>query len=553
MIILEVQPLAGETFEVPVKTDSLVIGRSAQADVSIADRSLSRRHARLFRDGDQWLLEDLASRHGTYINGRKVSQSTPVRAGDIIGLSGSLVTVRDSDAPSPPRQVEDISAQSVFRSAETIIGETLHMTAGEPSADPSADRAKLVRWADRLRIVNEVHEALGRSMAVDELLELILDRVFLHLRPRHGAVFLKEGDDLVCARHRSDVSGQEDFPESRRLVDEVVGKGLAAVVTDARTDEVFGTESMLSAGVRTLLAAPLMTPEGALGMIVLCSDSLDHQFSETDLELLVLLASAAALRIRIVKLTEEAVERQRFEQDVALARRIQVALLPAAMPQTPGVEIYGGNIPSRGVSGDYYQVMEGTSDDEVVIIVADVSGKGIGASLLTGYVDALFLAYLSEDHDPAEIFSRVSPQMNSKTPVESFATAFLGIFNVSTGRLRYASAGHDPPVLARATGDVEGLDPTGMPLGLMPTAEYTGGEAVLDVGDTLVLYTDGITEAANPEEEEYGRDRLAEICCGQRELSVDRLAEAIHHNVDEFVRGTPYHDDRTLVIMRRLG
>jgi sigma-B regulation protein RsbU (phosphoserine phosphatase) len=197
--------------------------------------------------------------------------------------------------------------------------------------------------------------------------------------------------------------------------------------------------------------------------------------------------------------------------------------------------------------------MEGTSDDEVVIIVADVSGKGIGASLLTGYVDALFLAYLSEDHDPAEIFSRVSPQMNSKTPVESFATAFLGIFNVSTGRLRYASAGHDPPVLARATGDVEGLDPTGMPLGLMPTAEYTGGEAVLDVGDTLVLYTDGITEAANPEEEEYGRDRLAEICCGQRELSVDRLAEAIHHNVDEFVRGTPYHDDRTLVIMRRLG
>jgi serine phosphatase RsbU (regulator of sigma subunit) len=549
MIILVIQPLAGETFEVPVETDSLVIGRSAQADVSIADRSLSRRHARLFREGDEWLLEDLASRHGTYINGRKVTQSTPVQGGDIIGLSGSLVTVNDSDAPSPPRPVDDFSAQSVFRSAETILGETLHMTA----ADPSADRAMLVRWAERLRIVNEVHEALGRSMAVDELLELILDRVFLHLRPRHGAVFLKEEDDLVCARHRSEVGGQEDFPESRRLVDEVVGKGLAAIVTDARTDEVFGTESMLSAGVRTLLAAPLMTPEGALGMIVLCSDTLEHQFSETDLELLVLLASAAALRIRIVKLTEEAVERQRFEQDVALARRIQVALLPAAMPQKPGVEIYGGNIPSRGVSGDYYQVMGGTDDDEVVVIVADVSGKGIGASLLTGYVDALFLAYLSEGHDPAEIFSRVSPQMNSKTPVESFATAFLGIFYVSTGRLRFASAGHDPPVLARATGDVEGLDPTGMPLGLMPNAVYTASEAVLDVGDTLILYTDGITEAANPEEEEYGRDRLAEVCCGQRELSVDRLAEAIHTNVDEFVRGTPYHDDRTLVIMRRLG
>ena len=120
-------------------------------------------------------------------------------------------------------------------------------------------------------------------------------------------------------------------------------------------------------------------------------------------------------------LAEEAAERKRFERDVALARRIQVSFLPPEMPQIPGVEIYGGNIPSRGVSGDYYQVVKREDHDDVAVIIADVSGKGIAASLLTGYVDALFLAYLGAGHPPHEVFNRVSPQMNGKTPVEAFA------------------------------------------------------------------------------------------------------------------------------------
>ncbi len=300
------------------------------------------------------------------------------------------------------------------------------------------------------------------------------------------------------------------------------------------------------------MAAPLLTGAGALGMIVLSSQLAQREFREQDMELLVVVASAVGLRMRNLALAEEAAERKRFELDVALARRIQVSFLPPETPQPEGLEIYGGNIPSRGVSGDYYQVVEREDHGDLAVIIADVSGKGIAASLLTGYVDALCLAYLGEGHPPEEIFNRVSPQMNSKTPVESFATAFLGLFDLETGRLSFASAGHDPVALVRISGEIEWLMPTGMPLGLIPTATYTASEATLEPGDTMVLYTDGITEAADPEEEEFGRERLGKCCAGNRDLSVDELAETIHATVDEFVRGVPYHDDRTLVILRRV-
>jgi sigma-B regulation protein RsbU (phosphoserine phosphatase) len=286
-------------------------------------------------------------------------------------------------------------------------------------------------------------------------------------------------------------------------------------------------------------------------MIVLSSTLASRVFSEHDMELLTVVSSATGLRLRNLALAEEAAERRRFEQEVAIARRIQVALLPAQNPEVAGLEIHGGNIPSRGVSGDYYQVIERPATNELAVIVADVSGKGIGASLLTGYVDALVNAYLGEDMEPAEIFNKVSPQMNAKTPVESFATAFLGILAVDTGHLRYASAGHDPTIVVRSDGETELLMPTGMPLGLMPEAEYTANEVTLHAGDSIVMYTDGITEAANPEQEEFGRERLVDACLQNHTQSPAELANSISVVVDAFVEGVPYHDDRTLVIVRR--
>ena len=546
MIKLDIRPADGDRFEVPIENDSVVIGRSNSADVSIADRFLSRRHARLFRDGDNWLVEDLGSRNGTLVNGVKISEPTAVSPGDVIGISASIVEVGSTAAQRT--ESVDSGTRTILRPAAAILGESKQAMSRPDSVGPE----ELRRAADQLRVLVDVHQALADAMTIEDLLEGVLDRVFVHLRPQHGAIFLLRDGELVRTASRSMEATADEFPESQSLAGEVIGKRLAAVVYDTTTDARFlEAKSLIGAGVRSLVAAPLLTRDRALGMIVLSSGLVEREFREPDMELLVVVASAIGLRMRNIALAEEAAERQRFERDVALARRIQVNFLPPETPRISGVEIYGGNIPSRGVSGDYYQVVERKDHGDLAVIIADVSGKGIAASLLTGYVDALCLAYLGEGHPPEEVFNRVSPQMNAKTPPESFATAFLGLIE-PTGRLVFASAGHDPVALIRSSGEIEWLMPTGMPLGLMPDATYTAADAALETGDTMVLYTDGITEAANPEEEEFGRERLGECCVEHRTLPVDDLAHAIYDSVEAFARGVPYHDDRTLVILRRV-
>jgi serine phosphatase RsbU (regulator of sigma subunit) len=563
MLVLEVQPAQGDSLEFTIESLPVVIGRSDSCELKLEDPFLSRRHARIFRQGETWMIEDLGSRNGTFVNDRELSQEAEIRDGDVIRISSSSITVRDPSAsviadkgavskksarmvPASPELSDALSEHTMFRPAAKILSGTQELSAGAPTAG-------LDTYVERLHIVNEVHEALSGSVSVDELLELILDRVFAHLAPQNGAIFLKQDDSVVRAHSRTQPGVVEEFPESTSLVSEVVDKGLAALVSDAGSDVRFAAaESILATGVRSLVAAPLLTPEGATGMIVLSSNLAHRVFSEEDMELLVSLASAAAMQIRNVALAEEAAERRRLEKEVALARRIQSALLPAEMPTVSGLEIFGTNAPSRGVSGDYYQLME-HGPGGLAILIADVSGKGIAASLLTSYVDALCLAYISEGHEPQSVFARVSPQMNAKTPVDKFATALLAYLDAGTGELHYCSAGHDPALVVRASGETEWLDPTGMPLGLMPNAEYTAGEARLDVGDAVVLYTDGIAEAINPAEEEYGRNRLQLVSVQNRGESAADLAAAIERDVEAHAQGQPYHDDRTLVVVKRTG
>jgi serine phosphatase RsbU (regulator of sigma subunit) len=327
---------------------------------------------------------------------------------------------------------------------------------------------------------------------------------------------------------------------------------MAALVTDARSDHRFAqAESLVTAGVRSLLAAPLYAPGRALGLIVLGSNAAVRQFSEQDLELLVTLASVAALRIHNLALTQEAVERQRLERELSIARRLQVALIPERLPEVKGYRLYGATKPSRGVSGDYYQLVERAAGNEFVLALADVSGKGISAAMVTGYLEAVASVPIEDGLPPHEIFNRVSPKLLARTPSNRFATMFLGVLEPSNGRFRYANAGHAPACLVRGSGAVEWLASTGMPLGLVAFAAYGLGEALLAAGDTLVVYSDGYTEAENPTGEEFGQDRLAEVCVRHRLLEPADLAAAVDRALEDYAAGQPFADDRTIVVVRR--
>lgn len=535
---LRVTPPVGDAFEHVCTTESLVVGRSSRADLVLSDRFLSRQHARFYREGDGWMVEDLGSRNTTLLNGRPVTGPARVGPGDLVKLSETVIAVAGEGGavPAPPSEEKTSSSDTiVLRSASELLAAAERESAG------------------RLKLLNEVHRALATTHNLKDLLEVVLDRAFAHLGPEEAIVYLKSphgGLERVATRRLPGAKGE--LSHSRSLEHEVVEKAQAALVLDALTDERFAAaQSILSSGVRSLIAAPLLDASGSLGMIVLGSRIHLRRFSEQDMELLVAFASVAALRIRNLSLAEEAARRRELEKELAIARHIQLALLPESLPDIPGYAVFATNDASRAVSGDFYEFQQRDESDEQIIVIADVSGKGIGASLLAASFDSLLMGPIEVNYPPDVICSRVSRRLYAKTPPERYVTAFLLALDPASGRISYTNAGHNAGLLVRADGAIQRLDATGMPIGLMPFAEYEKAEVTLAPGDLIVLYTDGLTEAANPDGDEFGLERLEAVVRRHAAEPLVALAVAIETVIEVFADGTPFGDDRTLVMLRR--
>jgi serine phosphatase RsbU (regulator of sigma subunit) len=537
---LRITPPIGESFEHFCEVETLVVGRSSKADLVLSDRFLSRLHSRFFREGEIWYVEDLGSRNTTLLNGRPVASPMHVAPGDLVKLSETVISVEGFEAATEkPRSApeDEISSSDsiVLRSASELMA--------------AAERGS----GDRMKLLNEVHRALATSISLEELLELVLDRAFAHLRPEEGMILLKNSlGDLEQAATRRLPGTTGELMYSRSLAREVAEKGQAALVLDAQTDARFAAaESILSSGVRTLVAAPLLAPDANLGMIVLASRVHVRRYSEEDMELLAALASVAALRIRNISLAEEAARRRALEREMTIARQIQIALLPESLPEVPGYSLFATNDASRAVSGDFYEVQTRDETGEPVIVIADVSGKGMSASLVAASLDALLMGPIEVGHPTDAICARVSRRLNARTPPERYATAIIASLDPKTGVLSYTNAGHNAGLLVRAEGSTERLESNGLPLGLFPVAEYERAEVTLAPGDLVVLYTDGITEAADADGEEFGLERLEKVVKGQAREPLIALAVAIETAVEVFAEERRFADDRTVVILRR--
>ncbi len=538
--------------------NEILIGRAEESDIVLADRAASRRHARLVRDAGSWFVEDLGSRAGTRRNSITVTQREPLTPGDQISVGTSLLVVEriaDRGAPrsQPLSTASPAPGTSVFmKAADLLSGERSGGRAGE------LDTAALRRHAERLEMLNEVHRALGRSMALPELLELILDSAWKALGPEEGVIVLRDAPGRYRrATSRRAPGSRAEALLSRTLHEEVIEKRQAALVCDIAADERFGhAASLMMSGIRSLIAAPLFDDQGPLGMIALDSRAHVRSFTADDLELLTSLASVAALRIRNIALVEESAERRRLEEEIKLARAIQVGLLPRELPALSGWSLHGGSVPSRGVSGDYYLATLRRDATELFGMIVDVSGKGMGAALLTASLEALAASPVQNGMAPGEIAPLVSNLLYRRTPLAKYATAMLvsvDVAGAANGRLGFTNAGHNPALLVRADGAVERLGATGPPIGLLAEAKFTQQERTLAPGDLLVLYTDGIVEACDPEDEEFGIERLEAFLVALRGAPLEAIAEGIDQALEKFVRGVPYADDRTLVLLRREG
>lgn len=533
-----------------VDRPALTLGRASTNDVFLPDRTLSRVHARIDRHDSGVVLTDLGSRNGTQVNGLRIEQPVRLGPGDRIVLGETAIEVSDASL-SGTRVLIDVAAD---RGERTMISTTGPVTRlRRPAAREVDDAAELKRLATSLQILNEVSLALLTDIPPSELSSLILEKLFSYLEPDRGLLMLRDGRGELRpeAVRFADGIDPSDIRLSRTLVDEVTEAGHGVLMIDTATDSKLGAaDSIRLSGITSCIAAPLCVEEEVIGLVYLEARLGRKSFTEEDLRLLTSLANTAAIKIQNLRLQEEAAAKQRIEREMALAWEVQRRLFPEEAPELDRTELFGRTQPSRTVSGDYYDFFV-RDDGTVDVVVADVCGKGMAASILAASVQSAFQAWAGERFAPGRLAARLNDLVCRRTSPEKFITAILALYDPGTGSLVFANAGHNPAILLRADGTHELLGAQGPPLGLFPGTAYAAEARKLGAGDLLVMYTDGVTEAANRDEEEFGLDRLVAVVKEAASRPVADVEAAIGEGLAAFAAGVPFHDDRTVVVLRR--
>ncbi|MEP6802487.1 MAG: SpoIIE family protein phosphatase [Acidobacteriota bacterium] len=527
------------------------IGRSSMNDLPIPDKMLSRQHARILHDGNGGVsIEDMGSRNGTFVNGDKLTILLPLKSGDRITVGG--VTLKVESESTTRVRIDEFAGDASLDN--TILKASAELLRKPTQTDPRLPAEQLSKLIDSLRVVNELTIELLRDISVDELLKFLMDKVFETLAPDRAVVLLRSSvtSELLPAVVRvAEGISVEDIRLSKTLVAAVVEKKNGLLLMDtASSSGVSMSESIRLSGIKSVLAAPLENDGEVVGLIYVDCRLGHRSFEEADLRLLTSLANVAAAKIQNARLMGENAEKKLMDREFALAHEIQQRLLPDRPPVVPGFTFHGSNIPSRQVSGDYFDFLV-RSDGKVYAAIADVCGKGVGPALLMASLQASFHAWAEELVPVGEMTERLSAAIGRRSGSDRFITFFLTILDPATGEVEYTNAGHNQGLFVRADGSVEELPSHGLPLALFPGRPYGSSKINLSPGDILFLYTDGVTEAANAAGDEFGLDRLKEFVktqVGKRPIEVD---EALAVALEEHAAGEHFADDRTLLMLRR--
>ena len=449
----------------------------------------------------------------------------------------------------------------------TAGDETLaYLILPEPPEDPNgfasvvAHAASILAW---VRMTEKVREAdfelkyrvweleslyeVGLSIAGTLDLESLADEILMKsvslLNARSGVLIVKQRD----------VEGEAYVKEFGGAFPGLVpGAMLPSEVCVANRLEE-RPAFLAGAEAEKLLAVPIVSEGTPIGVLVVADKENRaggiEDFNASDARILSLFGNQAAIALENARLHREAVEKERMEREIELAASIQRTILPASLPEVPGVVLCGANRPTRQVGGDFYDVFP-LAGSRVGFVVADVSGKGVPAALLVSTLHAcLHLLFDSGSGDLASVVARVNRHLVRFSTTRKFATLFIAVFDAVTRELRYVNAGHNPGILLSG-GKVTLLGPSGIPVGMFPAAVHKEESRVISAHDGLVLYSDGSTEALDASEGEFGMERLTELVVSSGEASPAGLTNGIFGAVDEFTRGVAQYDDQTVLVAR---
>ncbi|HYE65658.1 MAG TPA: SpoIIE family protein phosphatase [Pyrinomonadaceae bacterium] len=538
----------------------ITIGRSARNDLCIPDPFASRVHAEVRREGDQYFLQDLGSANGTLYNGVTVEGPVSLTPGGRIQIGETEIIFDDgtlsqgatmiTDADSSPVPEATISLNSTDRTTSGLL-EAIEGARTQPNVDL---HRRVERQSDLLALIGKVGVTLLASATLHETLHQIVSLVFEAVPADRCLIMMREqGSEelkVAVARLRDREGEVGEIRVSRTIMDEVISKGNSVLTADAQHDPLLMSRTMTLQGIRSVLAVPLGVGEKVFGIIYADSPIAEGRFTNDHLKVLTTLASVAAIRVENARLLEEQIERERLEHELQLASEIQQRFQPTAPPHVPGYELQGISFPCYEIGGDYYDFIE-RPDRRLVIALGDVSGKGTAAALLMSSLHAAVHAQAASHQSLVETISAVNRYLAENIPSNRFVTLFYAELDPQTGALSFINAGHNPPLIVHAAGTVEHLASGGLPLGIKTDAAFREGRTQLQPGDVLVIYSDGVSEAVNPNGEEFGATRLYEVISRNLDASAAGIRDRIESALTKFSEGTAAADDITLVIVKR--
>ncbi len=417
-----------------------------------------------------------------------------------------------------------------------------------------AENSRLKLAIEELSILNEVSTAVSSTSSLEATVDLIVKKCVKHLKVEQGAVLLfdrLEGGSALKTMVRQVESDAAGIP--MRLGDQITGWMLKnqkpLVVDDFERDSRFRAPSGRGR-IQSLLCVPMKLKGRLIGVVNVFNKSGGRVFSPGDQRLLSIIATQSAQVVENARLMEEEKALEILQEELRLAREIQKKLLPKEPPEIRGYDVAGHSEPAKRVGGDYFDFLD-LGQGRLGLCLADVSGKGITAALLMSNVQATIRSQSRLAPDPGACMARSNDMLHASTDSDKFVTMFYGVLDTRAHRLEYCNAGHNPPLLLSG-GDAPALLETGGPvLGVVPGYPYERGETEFGPGQTLLVYSDGFSEAMNPRFEEFGDERLRAAAVAKAPLTPQRMLAELLREVSEFCGDASQADDMTIMAVRR--
>ena len=544
-------PNAGQEFEIK---DVAILGRSFDSDVRIDDLTVSRRHAKIERSDNAYFIEDLGSGNGTRVNGRPITR-VQLEDNDEVAICQSLFVFRSQVEEAKPEAgtttVTIVEREGPDQSAIiNAIDVEKDLLAIGPEKGAAGEQIQKVH--QRLRTVWEISTAIGATLDETELLNQILDRLFgVFPQVDRGFVILRDPESkklITKASKRRDGGNIEEITFSRTIIQTVMNNKKAVLSSDAMGDDRFsGGVSIVNLQLRSVMCVPLIAQGDILGILQLDTVRQAQHFTNDDLNLLATIANQAALSIANARMHDRLLRRQRIEQDLQFAKRIQQSFLPQHVPDIPDLDIRDWYRSAQEVGGDFYDFIK-LPDNRLGIVIGDVSGKGVPAALFMAKLTSDVRYFAMSYPDAASTVEHLNNQLVEGQAEDLFVTLLYMCLDISTKRLTIANAGHLPPLVRKGkTGTIERIEgAVNYPLGVLPEAGYEQEEYQLESGDAMAIFTDGIIEAMDKEKNQYGFERL-EAAMARDFPDVASLGQGVLDDIRRFVGDTPQSDDLTLV------